>query len=116
MIHSNDADVLQKFFKLMLDPANVSEECLAQILTSLSLIDATYELLRASTTAEQILASYLRYPNTNFKLAAARMLVKIGSKENLSFCVQALSTITEENKISEVLTLVFEICNEDSQL
>lgn len=100
----------------MLDPSNLSEDCLGQILTSLSQIDATYELINSSTIAEKILASYLRYPNTNFKIAATRMLVKIGSKENLSFCLQALSTITTENKMSEVYTLVFEICNDDSKL
>jgi len=83
----------------MLDPVNVSEECLAQILTSLSMIEATYQLIYAHTAAEQVLASYLRYPNSNFKLAATRMLVRIGSKHNLSFCLQALSTITEERKM-----------------
>jgi len=83
----------------MLDPVNVSEDCLAQILTSLSMIEATYELLYTQTAAEHVLASYLRYPNSNFKLAAIRMLVRIGSKQNFNFCLQALSTISDDSKM-----------------
>ena len=74
-----DEHLIAKLFEVMLRPSNVSEGCLAQVITSLSKVAASQALLQHCD--QSIFLQYLRYPNDRFKIAACRLIAHSGATD-----------------------------------